>query len=58
MNFGRQRGNGATYSNGLDPYQKGGNYWHDSLISQRGRGVVYSNSTDPYQKGGNHSAGS
>ena len=45
VNWGQQSGSGI-YSNGLNPYQKGGD--------QKGRGGTYSSGTDPYQRGGNY----
>ena len=61
MNFARLKGNGpfvdwghqsgrGIYSNGENPYQKGG----FSSGDQKGRGGTYSSGTDPYQRGGNY----
>ena len=41
VNWGQQSGS-SIYSNGLNPYQKGGD--------QKGRGGTYSRGTDPYQR--------
>lgn len=54
MNWGQQYGNGI-YSNGVNPYQKGGfGLTGNAYVDQKGTGVTYSSGTDPYQNGGNY----
>ena len=59
MNFARQKGGvqsgSGIYSNGVNPYQKGGfRSTGNPYVDQNGSGGTYSSGTDPYQKGGNY----